>query len=302
MRDRASPRMISGTPTMWRPPGIPGKGGSSWVMASPATTSATAVRFHARKVRSLAKVKRASGSVPPSCLLSSRIACLADPEHQYAGVLAGAEQLVAGVLRPRGDVGQRAAVGGEHLENLAGLQQPHLLGGRQYGHRAQQVPGVDHPVLVDVLLHVVATSQPRPGRLASILGAVIELRYRRAGVDSEVRTRPCTRFRPPDLRGSSARRPLWHATVLLRLTTSVELYQCSSRAELWGTRCGATRRDSTSGRRQPKPLVELTRLRSRRQVEAAEAIDGDVPGHGTFSFFVGPRTIPAAGLPRIEVR
>src|SRR6266540_3668696 len=134
MRDRASPRMISGTPTMWRPPGIPGKGGSSWVMASPATTSATAVRFHARKVRSLAKVKRASGSVPSSCLLSSRIACLADPEHQHPGL-------------------------------LAGLEQPHLLGGRQYGHRAQQVPGVDHPVLVDVLLHVVGTSQPRPGRL-----------------------------------------------------------------------------------------------------------------------------------------
>src|SRR6266568_542939 len=120
------PRTISGTPTMWRPPGIPGKGGCCWVMASPATTSATAVRFHARKVRSLAKVKRASGSVPPSCL-----------------------------LRPRGDVGQRAAVGGEHLEHLAGLQQPHLLGGRQYGHGAQQVTGVDHPVLVEVLLHVV---------------------------------------------------------------------------------------------------------------------------------------------------
>src|SRR6266536_1900542 len=105
MRDRASPRMISGTPTMWRPPGIPGKGGSSWVMASPATTSATAVRFHARKVRSLAKVKRASGSVPSSCLLSSRIACLADQEHEHAVLLAGGKQLVAGVLGPGGDVG-----------------------------------------------------------------------------------------------------------------------------------------------------------------------------------------------------
>src|SRR6266568_8497202 len=49
----------------------------------------------------------------------------------------------------------------------------------------------------------------RDRRLASILGAVIELRYRRAGVDSEARTRPCPRFRPPDLRGSSARRPRW---------------------------------------------------------------------------------------------
>src|SRR6266536_2577346 len=118
MRERASPRTISGTPTRWRPPGIPGKGGSSWVMASPATTSATAVRFHARKVRSLAKVKRASGSTP-----CSRIACLADPEDERAV----------------------------------------LLGGRQYGHRAQQVAGVDHPVLVDALLHVVGTSEPRDG-------------------------------------------------------------------------------------------------------------------------------------------
>src|SRR6266496_1010303 len=132
MRDRASPRMISGTPTMWRPPGIPGKGGSSWVMASPATTSATAVRFHARKVRSLAKVKRASGSVPSSCLLSSRIACLADQEHEHAVLLAGGKQLVAGVLGPGGDVGQRAPVGGEHFEDLARLEQPHLLGGRQH--------------------------------------------------------------------------------------------------------------------------------------------------------------------------
>src|SRR6266511_3342136 len=136
MRDRASPRMISGTPTMWRPPGIPGKGGSSWVMASPATTSATAVRFHARKVRSLAKVKRASGSIPCSSRVASRIACLADPEHQRAVLLARAEQLVAGVLGPGGDVGQRAAVGGQHLEDLARLEQPHLLAGGQHGHRA----------------------------------------------------------------------------------------------------------------------------------------------------------------------
>src|SRR6266540_6817503 len=113
MRDRASPRMISGTPTMWRPPGIPGKGGSSWVMASPATTSATAVRFHARKVRSLAKVKRASGSTPRSF-----IARLADPEDQCAILLSGGEQLVAGVLDPGGDVGQRPAVGCQNLDNL----------------------------------------------------------------------------------------------------------------------------------------------------------------------------------------
>src|SRR6266487_449586 len=110
MRERASPRTISGTPTRWRPPGIPGKGGSSWVTASPATTSATAVRFHARKVRSLAKVKRASGSTPSCWLVSSRIAGLADPEHQHAVLLGGAEQFVAGVFGPGGDVGQGAPV------------------------------------------------------------------------------------------------------------------------------------------------------------------------------------------------
>src|SRR6266542_4126659 len=172
MRDRASPRMISGTPTMWRPPGIPGKGGSSWVMASPATTSATAVRFHARKVRSLAKVKRASGSTPSSLwVVSSRIACLADPEHQHAVLLGGAEQLVAGVLGPRGDVGQRAAVGGEHLEHLARLEQSHLLGGGQDGHGAEQVTGVDDPVPFD-LLHVVGTSGPRRWRRSDEHGHV----------------------------------------------------------------------------------------------------------------------------------
>ena len=45
-----------------RPQRIPGNGGSSWTMASPAATRARAVRIQARNVRSLAKVKRASGS------------------------------------------------------------------------------------------------------------------------------------------------------------------------------------------------------------------------------------------------
>ena len=43
-----------------------GKGGRNWAMASPATTRAIAVRFQARKVRSLAKVNLASGSLPSS--------------------------------------------------------------------------------------------------------------------------------------------------------------------------------------------------------------------------------------------
>src|SRR6266545_1244535 len=158
MRERASPNTISGTPTTWRPPGIPGKGGSSWVMASPATTSARAVRFHARKVRSLAKEKRASGSTPCSAIVG-----LADPEDQRAVLLGGGEQLVAGVLGPGGDVGQRAAVGGQDLHHLAGLGQPYLLVGRQHRHGAQQVAGVDQPVLLDDLLHVVRTSEPRGG-------------------------------------------------------------------------------------------------------------------------------------------
>src|SRR6266542_618861 len=61
--DRRAPRTISGTPSARRPHGTPGNGGSSWATASPATTRASAVRLQARKVRSLAKVNRASGSV-----------------------------------------------------------------------------------------------------------------------------------------------------------------------------------------------------------------------------------------------
>ena len=52
-------------PMMCRPQGTPGKGGSNWMIASPATTKASAVRLQARKVRSLAKVNRASGSASP---------------------------------------------------------------------------------------------------------------------------------------------------------------------------------------------------------------------------------------------
>src|ERR1019366_2720970 len=58
----AEPRRISGVPMMCRPQGTPGKGGSNWTMASPAATRASAVRLQARKVRSLAKLTRASGS------------------------------------------------------------------------------------------------------------------------------------------------------------------------------------------------------------------------------------------------
>src|SRR3984957_20113746 len=57
---------MSGTPSTCRPHGTPGNGGSSWTTPSPATTSASAVRLQARKVRSLANVKRGSGSVPSS--------------------------------------------------------------------------------------------------------------------------------------------------------------------------------------------------------------------------------------------
>jgi hypothetical protein len=137
--------------------------------------------------------------------------------------------------------------------------------------------------------------------LASILGAVIELRYRRAGVDCEVRTQPYRRFRPPDLRGSSARRPRWACHCLAAPHDVRRTVSGAPAARSCGNRCGATRRDSTSGRRQPKPLVELARLRSRSQVEAADAIDHDVPGHGTFQLLRRPSDDTPAGLPRIEV-
>ena len=143
-----------------------------------------------------------------------------------------------------------------------------------------------------------------PGRLAplaSILGAVIELRYRRAGVDCEVRTRRYPRFRPPDLRGSSARRPRWASHCLAAPHDVRRTVSGAPASRSCGNRCGATRRDSAGGRRQPKPFVELARLRSRRQVEAADAIDGDVPGHGTFQLLRRPSDDTPGGLPRIEV-
>ncbi len=136
--------------------------------------------------------------------------------------------------------------------------------------------------------------------LTSILGAVIELRYRRAGVDCEVRTQPYRRFRPPDLRGSSARRPRWACHCLAAPHDVRRTVSGAPAARSCGNRCGATRRDSTSGRRQPKPLVELARLRSRSQVEAADAIDHDVPGHGTFQLLRRPSDDTPAGLPKIE--
>lgn len=45
---------------------MPVNGGRSWTIASPATTSASDVRCQAKKVRSLAKVNLASGSVSVS--------------------------------------------------------------------------------------------------------------------------------------------------------------------------------------------------------------------------------------------
>ena len=50
-----APNTMSGTPSMCRPHGTPGNGGSSWTTPSPATTSASAVRLQARKVRSFGK-------------------------------------------------------------------------------------------------------------------------------------------------------------------------------------------------------------------------------------------------------
>src|SRR6266571_1322994 len=144
-------------------------------------------------------------------------------------------------------------------------------------------------------------ARPNAASLASILGAVIELRYRRAGVDCEVRTRRYPRFRPPDLRGSSARRPRWASHCLAAPHDVRRTVSGAPASRSCGNPSGTTRRDSAGGRRQPKPFVELARLRSRRQVEAADAIDGDVPGHGTFQLLRRPSDDTPGGLPRIEV-
>src|SRR5690606_11240334 len=61
--DRKEPNAMSDTASRWRPHGSPENGGSSCTMATPPMTMASAVRFQARNVRSLAKVNRASGSV-----------------------------------------------------------------------------------------------------------------------------------------------------------------------------------------------------------------------------------------------
>src|SRR5215831_5509705 len=77
-----APRTMSGTPSRWRPIGTPGKGGSSWTMPSPATTSASAVRLQARNVRSLANVNLGSGSVPSWSLATARGRSVASsPDH-----------------------------------------------------------------------------------------------------------------------------------------------------------------------------------------------------------------------------
>src|SRR5450755_35966 len=60
------------------PHGAPGNGGSNCTIVSPAATRARAVRLQARKVRLLAWVKRASGSVP-SADFAARYRVLAMP-------------------------------------------------------------------------------------------------------------------------------------------------------------------------------------------------------------------------------
>jgi hypothetical protein len=62
------------------------------------------------------------------------------------------EQLVARVLRPGRDVGDRAAVGGEELQHLPGLEGLHLLGRLHDRHRAEEATGVED--LVYLYLHL----------------------------------------------------------------------------------------------------------------------------------------------------
>jgi Citrate synthase, C-terminal domain len=78
---------------------------------------------------------------------------LTDVEGQGAVLSAGGQQFVVGVLRPGGDVGQGALVGGQDLEHLAGFQEPHRLGRGEHRHRAHQVAGVDDLIGGDLLGH-----------------------------------------------------------------------------------------------------------------------------------------------------
>src|SRR5439155_14289548 len=74
---------------------------------------------------------------------------LAQEEHEIGTVLVPIEQLVAGVVGPRRQVGDGAAVGGEHLQHLARRQGLHLAVGLHHRHGAQLAAAVEELVLLD---------------------------------------------------------------------------------------------------------------------------------------------------------
>jgi hypothetical protein len=126
------------------------------------------------------------------------------------------------------------------------------------------------------------------------------LRYRRVGVDGEVRTRLCLRFRPPDLRGSF--RPAV-AVAGHRLAPPHDVAPTVSgapAARSRGNRCGTTRWTQpadrgTRNRSSNRPgSIHVDELRQRTLWLETSLVT--IP----FSFFVGRRTPPPGGLPGIE--
>jgi hypothetical protein len=132
---------------------------------------------------------------------------------------------------------------------------------------------------------------PRPpGRLASIPGAEVTLRYQSGpGVDDEGLT-PCLRFRPPPARNLPPGKRQWHAIALVYLTTSVKQFQV---LQPWRVAGHLRYNEEGLGREwwHPKPLVGLVtavRVDSSGGVRCGD----DIPGHEAFRSFVSRTILP----------
>ncbi len=94
----------------------------------------------------------------------------------------------------------------------------------------------------------------------------------------------------------SARRSWWDTAALLCLTTSVHQYRALQPRGV----AEPLRYDEEGLGREtvaPQTAVGLARLRSRRPVEAADATDDDIPGHGEFQVLRRPERYFPGGLP-----